>query len=216
MRCINMERIGTVETTCRYPVKSMAGEDMAQAFIGFAGLMGDRAFAFVRTPGPKGFPWHTGREQEDLVLFRPHFREGSAAILPPDIEETFKMAPGVNPIFPAEGAFEIDVTTPDGPTLPLRSAELKAMIERRAGYAVTLRFSERSLYDCRPVSLFGNASARGLGDELAMPIDRRRFRANLYADRRTGRTGRTSWSGGPSKSGCGCASPSSSVTRAAR
>jgi hypothetical protein len=31
--------------------------------------MGDRAFAFVRTPGPKGFPWHTGREQEDLILF---------------------------------------------------------------------------------------------------------------------------------------------------
>jgi len=29
--------------------------------------------------------------------------------LPPDIEETFKMAPGVNPIFPAEDAFEIDV-----------------------------------------------------------------------------------------------------------
>jgi len=177
-----VEQIGTVETICRYPVKSMAGEDVAQAFVGFAGLMGDRAFAFVRTPGPKGFPWHTGREQEDLVLFRPHFREGGAATLPPDIEETFKMAPGVNPIFPAEGAFEIDVATPDGWTLPLRSAELRAVIEQRAGYAVTLRFSERSLYDCRPVSLFGNASARRLGDELAMPIDRRRFRANLYAD----------------------------------
>src|SRR6266550_3402196 len=77
-------------------------------------LMGDRAFAFVRTPGPKGFPWHTGREQEDLVLFRPHFREAGAATLPPDIERTFKMAPGINPIFPAEGAFEIDVATPDG------------------------------------------------------------------------------------------------------
>ena len=88
-----MEQIGTVETICRYPVKSMAGEDVAQAFVGFAGLMGDRAFAFVRTPGPKGFPWHTGREQEDLILFRPHFREGGAATLPPDIEETFKMAP---------------------------------------------------------------------------------------------------------------------------
>jgi MOSC domain-containing protein len=106
----------------------MASEEVAQAFVGFAGLMGDRAFAFVRTSGPKGFPWHTGREQEDLVLFRPHFREGGAT--------------------------------------------------QRAGHAVTLRFSERSLYDCRPVSLFGNASARGLGDELAMPIDRRRFRAN--------------------------------------
>jgi uncharacterized protein len=66
-----MERIGTVGTICRYPVKSMAGEEVAHAFVGFAGLMGDRAFAFVRTSGPKGFPWHTGREQEDLVLFRP-------------------------------------------------------------------------------------------------------------------------------------------------
>src|SRR5260370_28656754 len=160
----------------------MGGGNVAQALGGFAGVMGDRAFAFVRTSGPKGLPWYTGREQEDLVLFRPHFREGGGATLPPDIEEAFKMAPGVNPIFPTEGAFEIDVATPDGRTLPLRSTELKAVIEQRAGYAVTLRFSERSLYDCRPVSLFGNASARGLGDELAMPIDRRRFRANLYAD----------------------------------
>jgi MOSC domain-containing protein len=95
-----MDRIGTVETICRYPVKSMAGEEVGQAFVGFAGLMGDRAFAFVRTSGPKGFPWHTGREQEDLILFRPHFREGGATTLPPNIEESFKMAPGVNPIFP--------------------------------------------------------------------------------------------------------------------
>src|SRR6476660_9831025 len=84
LRAISAQQIAVVERL----------RDMAQAFIGFAGLMGDRAFAFVRTPGPKGFPWHTGREQEDLVLFRPHFREGSAAILPPDIEETFKMSPG--------------------------------------------------------------------------------------------------------------------------
>src|SRR5256886_15400860 len=113
------------------------------------------------------------------------------------------MAPGLNRFFPAEGAFEIDVATPDGRSLPLRSAELKAVIEQRAGHAVTLRLSERSLYDRRPVSLFGNASARGLGDELAMPIDRRRFRANLYADwaedtasRANERVGRTLQIGG--------------------
>jgi uncharacterized protein len=95
-----MERIGTVETISRYSVKSMAGEKVALAFVGFAGLMGDRAFAFVRTAGPKGFPWHTGRKQEDLVLFRPHFREGGAATLPPDIEETFKMRPASIRYFP--------------------------------------------------------------------------------------------------------------------
>jgi hypothetical protein len=47
-----MERIGTLETVCRYPVKSMAGEEIEEAFVGFSGLMGDRAFAFVREPGP--------------------------------------------------------------------------------------------------------------------------------------------------------------------
>ena len=71
-----MERIGALETICRYPVKSMAGEELGEAFAGFAGVMGDRTYAFVRTPGPKGFPWHTGREQEDLILYRPRYRDG--------------------------------------------------------------------------------------------------------------------------------------------
>ncbi len=177
-----MEEIGILETVCRYPVKSMAGEEPDQAFVGFAGLMGDRVHAFVRDPGPKGFPWHTGREQEDLVLFRARFRAALAATLPLDVEASFGMAPGVNPVFPGEEAFAVEVTTPEGRTLPVGSPELKAELERRAGYAVALRFSERSLYDCRPISLFGNATARGLGEELGTAMDRRRFRANFYAD----------------------------------
>ena len=32
-----MERIGTLETVCRYPVKSMAGEEVGEAFVGFSG-----------------------------------------------------------------------------------------------------------------------------------------------------------------------------------
>ena len=94
-----MERIGELETICRYPVKSMAGEELGEAFVGFAGVMGDRAYAFVRAPGPKGFPWHTGREQEDLILYRPRDREAEGATLPVNVERSFGMAPGVNPIF---------------------------------------------------------------------------------------------------------------------
>jgi hypothetical protein len=45
-----------------------------QAFVGYDGIMGDRVFAFIRKKGIKGFPWHTGREQKDMVLFRPSFR----------------------------------------------------------------------------------------------------------------------------------------------
>ena len=182
-----MERIGELETICRYPVKSMAGEELGEAFVGFAGVMGDRAYAFVRAPGPKGFPWHTGREQEDLILYRPRYREAAGATLPVDVERSFGMAPGVNPIFPGADAFAVDVTTPSGRTLPVGSPELRAELEGQAGQAVTLRFSERSLYDCRPVSLFGNASAEALGEELGMRLDRRRFRANFYADWSDGR-----------------------------
>jgi hypothetical protein len=73
------------------------------------------------------------------------------------------MAPRVSPIFPAEGAFEVDPATPDGRTLPLRSGGLKAVIERRAGYAVTLRFSERS----RGFSAFaGNSHASSVENSL--------------------------------------------------
>src|SRR3954462_9962190 len=124
-----MECIGTLETVCRYPVKSMAGEELGQAFVGFAGMMGDRAYAFVRAPGPSGFPWHTGREQEDLVLYRPHYRDGAAATLPADVAKSFAMAPGVSPVFPAAAAFAVEVATPGGRTLPVGSPELKAELE---------------------------------------------------------------------------------------
>jgi uncharacterized protein len=178
-----MERVGTVGTVCRYPVKSMAGEELEAAFVGFAGLMGDRAYAFVRDPGPKGFPWHTGREQEDLVLYRPRYLGAAAAgAVPVDLDRSVGMAPGVNPVYPDPDGFAVEVATPGGRTLPVDSPELRAEIEERAGHKVALRFSERALYDCRPVSLFGNATAAALAEELGAPVDRRRFRANLYAD----------------------------------
>ncbi|MGD0405009.1 MAG: MOSC N-terminal beta barrel domain-containing protein, partial [Candidatus Acidiferrales bacterium] len=42
-----MERIGQLSILRRYPVKSMAGEDLEEARVGFAGMMGDRVFAFI-------------------------------------------------------------------------------------------------------------------------------------------------------------------------
>ena len=129
-----------------------------------------------------GEGWRTGRDQEDLILYRPRYRQAAQAVLPTDVEDSFAMAPGVNPVFPDRAAFDVDVVTPTGQALAVDAAELAAELERRGGKAVALRFSERSLYDCRPVSLFGNATARALGEEIGRPMDRRRFRANFYAD----------------------------------
>ena len=177
-----MEQIGVVEAVYRYPVKSMAGEELRETFVGYGGLLGDRAFAFVRAKGPKGFPWHTAREQEDMVLYRPRFCDGEAMSLPANVETSFGMAPGVNPVYPSESAYDVEVTTPKGDVYPIRSPELAADLKRRGEGPVTLRFSERSLCDCRPISIFGNATARALGEELGIPMDRRRFRANFYVD----------------------------------
>lgn len=177
-----MERIGTLETVCRYPVKSMAGEELPRAFLGYGGMMGDRRYAFVREPGPTGFPWLTGREFEQLLLYKPRYLDVAAAALPVDVEQSLSMAPGLLPAFPEPAAMAVSVTTPEGRDLAVDGPELKAELEQRGGQPVRLAMSDRAINDCRPVSLFGNATAQALGRELGRPMDRRRFRANLYVD----------------------------------
>ena len=51
-----MAIIGKVESLWRYPVKSMRGEELSEAFVGFAGVYGDRLFAFRSAGRPSGFP----------------------------------------------------------------------------------------------------------------------------------------------------------------
>ena len=41
-----MNIVGTVESLWRYPVKSMRGEELIEIFAGYAGVYGDRLFAF--------------------------------------------------------------------------------------------------------------------------------------------------------------------------
>jgi uncharacterized protein YcbX len=182
-----MQEIGSLATICRYPVKSMAGEEIAAAFVGYGGVLGDRVYGFVRADGMRGFPWHTGRQQEDLVRFRPRLRHSDATHALAEVEFALALGPGVNPVLPPADSFEVEVETPDGRVLPVRSPELAAELERRGGAALTLHVSGRALADCRPLSLFGNATVRGLAAELGRPVDRRRFRANLYADWRDDR-----------------------------
>ena len=47
--------VGKIESLWRYPVKSMRGEELQEAFVGFAGVYGDRVYAFRNSAAPKGF-----------------------------------------------------------------------------------------------------------------------------------------------------------------
>jgi len=68
-----MSLVGHVESLWRYPVKSMRGEKLESAFIGFSGVYGDRVYAFQNSAAPVGFPYLTGRELEQMLRHQPRF-----------------------------------------------------------------------------------------------------------------------------------------------
>jgi uncharacterized protein YcbX len=178
-----MDVIGNIESVWRYPVKSMRGEMLDEAFVGFAGVYGDRVYAFTNKAAPKGFPFHTSREQEEMLLYTPKFTDDALAAQPVNLVEADSMAPGMTPIYPPISALSVLVTTPDGKVLPLDSTSLLEDLQARFGedLAVTLMHSERALTDCRPISIFSVQTVAGLAEEIGDEIDKRQFRANFYA-----------------------------------
>ncbi len=177
-----MSIVGKIDSLWRYPVKSMRGEELDEAFASFSGIYGDRLFAFESSASPKGFPYLTAREQQRLLQYRPHFRYPDKAARPINLTEAEKM--GANPVWADFAELMVDVETPDGKTLAVDDPALIDMIRADIDqkHQLTLMRSERALTDCRPVSVFSLQSARQLAEETGTPIDKRRFRANVYVD----------------------------------
>src|SRR6266540_109231 len=94
-----MELIGAVESLWRYPVKSMRGEELQEAFVGFPGVYGDRLYAFRSSGAPKGFPYLTAREQEAMLLYRAAYRHPERMTKPPNVAEADALAPGITPLY---------------------------------------------------------------------------------------------------------------------
>src|SRR6266700_4344825 len=75
--------IGQIEAIFRYPVKSMRGESLGAATLGWHGLDGDRRLAFRRLDERGGFPWLTASKLPELILFTPQRRQdGNSEALP--------------------------------------------------------------------------------------------------------------------------------------
>jgi uncharacterized protein len=89
-----MEILGQVDSLWRYPVKSMRGEELSQAYIGFSGIYGDRLYAFRSAAAPKGFPYLTGREQEKMLLYRPVYRNPEPMSRPVNLAAAEAIEPG--------------------------------------------------------------------------------------------------------------------------
>jgi uncharacterized protein len=179
-----MAVIGKIESLWRYPVKSMRGEGPVEIFISFAGVYGDRLFAFIGSRRPKAFPWLTGREQSKMVLYRPHFRYPDRAAKPPNWAEAEGAGPGLTPVGAQPADLSVNVETPSGEVFSIDDPLLIRMLEEGLGEpeGLTLLRSDRAMTDCRPVSLFSIQTAQRLGEELGASLDKRRFRANIFVD----------------------------------
>src|SRR5207248_2871128 len=149
-----MSVIGTVESLWRYPVKSMRGEELDEIFAGFAGVYGDRLFAFESSANSKGFPFFTGRDQRQMIRYRPRFRDPEKAAQPVNWTEAEKS--GANPISATPTELMINVETPDGKTFaiddPALIEDLRAGIDTK--HKLTLLRSDKAITDCRPISIF--------------------------------------------------------------
>jgi uncharacterized protein len=183
---IAMNIVGQVESVWRYPVKSMRGESLPEIFAGFAGVYGDRLFAFKSAAAPAGFPYFTGRERHEMLLYRPRFRHPQRAAVPQNLAEAEALAPGLNlnPVGADAADLAVDVETPSGSVLAIDDpALLRELTKGEAGHhSLTLLRSERAMTDCRPISLISLQTARQLGEEVGVDLDQRRFRANVYLD----------------------------------
>jgi uncharacterized protein YcbX len=170
-----MNKVGRVESIWRYPVKSMMGEELTEAYLGLGGVFGDRRYAFLSTAAPEDFPYFTSREKEPMLLHRPVYRFPE------------KMAHPNGLLSVADGAIEVE--TPAGERLAVEDLRLLELL--RDGVAerhqLSLIQSESALVDSRPVSLFSLETVRQLSAEVGVALDKRRFRANIYVDLDEGR-----------------------------
>jgi uncharacterized protein YcbX len=174
--------IGTVDSLWRYPVKSMRGEELEEMFAGYAGVYGDRLYAFDSSANGRGFPYFTGRDQRQMLRYRPRFRYPDKAARPINLEDAEQRTAAPLSATPAE--LMLDVETPDGEIFaiddPALIDKLRAGID--AKHQLKLLRSDRSLTDASPLSLFSVQTARKLEEESDVAVDKRCFRANVYLD----------------------------------
>jgi uncharacterized protein len=148
--------IGQVDAIFRYPVKSMGGERLDVAHLGWHGLEGDRRMALRRMADRSGFPWLTASRLPDLLLFIPQFRSDGAQ---PDLPTHVRM--------------------PDGEEVPVFGEELATEVGRRHGAAVQMMHMKHGTFDEASISVIALDTVNEIGRLAGRSLDVRRFRPNV-------------------------------------
>jgi hypothetical protein len=157
MKTQEYEEVGAVEQVVCFPVKSMAGVPLEQAWMGWHGLEGDRRYAIVKNGNVTGFPWLTIRDMPELVKFKPRFSD------PSNIRES-----------------QVLVKTPTGKEYNVEDLGLLENIQQHYSKGkVNLLHHYGGIFDTMDISLITSGSIENIGSELNSTLDNRRFRANI-------------------------------------
>ena len=184
-----IREVGHVEALFRYPVKSMAGERVEAATLGWYGLNGDRRLALRRVADRSGMPWLTAGKLPGLLLFSPHPQDGVNGDLPSHVR------------------------TPKGEDLPVFGEELSQEVERRYGAPVEMMQLRHGIFDEASISLIVSDTVREIGRVAGRSLDVRRFRPNIVVrSRRSVPFEEDEWLGGVLSFGEGTDAPSIVVT----
>ena len=153
-----LERVAIVRALYRYPVKSMVGEAVEDAQVGWHGIAGDRRYAFTRTNQLVDFPWLTASRLPELLLYTPRFTT-------PD---------------PIQA--DLEVTTPDGRVLDLASTELTNELCDLFGAPVQLMRRDSGIFDQAALSLISQETIGALGKQTGRTLEHARFRPNIVIE----------------------------------
>jgi uncharacterized protein YcbX len=182
--------IGHVEAIFRYPVKSMGGERLEEANLGWYGLEGDRRLAFRRIDDRSGMPWLTASKLPDLLLFAPHRCEDGA-----------------------QGGLPTHICTPDGEEMPVFGEDLATEVGRRYGAPVEMMQLRHGIFDEASISVIALDTVSEIGRLAGRSLDVRRFRPNVLVRLlRSGPFLEDEWLGGVLSFGEGDDAPAITVT----
>ncbi|HEX6575859.1 MAG TPA: MOSC domain-containing protein [Gemmatimonadaceae bacterium] len=147
--------IGTVEAIFRYPVKSMAGEQLDVAEVGLNGIEGDRRLALHKPNDTSGFPWLNASRVPELITFKPVRRTR----LPGDLPSHVK--------------------TPQGDEMEIFSSELSDQIAQSYDHRVRMMHMRSGIFDAAHISVIATDTIDEIGRAAGMSLDVRRFRPNV-------------------------------------
>jgi MOSC domain-containing protein len=184
-------KLGHVEAIFRYPVKSMAGERLEVAELGWHGLEGDRRLAFRQLEDRTDFPWLTASKLPELLLYTPQ-------------------GPAAN----AAGELPSHIRTPAGEEMSVFGAELAEEVGRRLGAPVRMEQSRNGIFDESCLSVIALDTVREITGLTRLEPDVRRFRPNVAVRLlRSGPFLEDEWVGGELSFGEGNGAPAVAVTR---